>query len=103
MNFTMEKVVDGCDSTDHFITSTRKEQLHARMLMKWMLFRIDQLTNVALERRYPVLIVAIKPEREVDESFCVRLRANRLYAYRIRLTSQIRSISRPTVLKASST
>lgn len=96
MNLKLELVAYCGNSTDYFTASPRKKKLDRCMLVKWMLCRIDQLTNVTTKRRNPVRIVAIQPERQIYEFLSIAIRPDRLYANRTPTLGQIRSISRPT-------
>jgi len=59
--------VNGGDATDHLVTAASEEQLDLRVLMEWVTRRVDQLTDIALERRNPVGILVIEAEWKVNE------------------------------------
>jgi hypothetical protein len=103
VRFEMEIVVNRGDAADYVSVPPRQKELDRRMLVEWMLRGIDQLVDVATERRDPVGIVPVKPEWKLDELFLIPRRADWLDAD-VRLSvCQIRSISRPTRRNASST
>ena len=57
----------GGDPTDNVFSAAREKQLDLRVLMKWMLCRIDQLLDIPPQRWNPVGIASIKPERQLYE------------------------------------
>jgi hypothetical protein len=73
------------------------------MLMERVLCRIDELVDVATQRRHPLGIIPVKSERKIYEFLLIARRAYRLYADVQLFVRQIRSISRPTRRNASST
>jgi hypothetical protein len=73
------------------------------MLMKRMLRWIDELIDVAPERRHPERIVPVQSVRKLYEFFLVARRANWLDTDFRLGAGQIRSISRPTRRNASRT
>ncbi len=55
----MQIVLDSRDSTDDPVALLCKKELDSRVLMEWVLVRIDQLVYVATQRRDPVGVSAI--------------------------------------------
>ena len=99
----MEIVVDCSYASDDFSVTPCKKKLDRTMLVKGMLFRIDQLLDVTAQGWDPVGIVPVKSEGNLDKLLLVPRRAHRLDED-VRLdVRQIRSISRPTRRNASST
>ena len=99
----MKVVVNRGNAPDDLISPAREKQLYCGVLVKRVFFGIDQLVDVAPERGYPVRIVSIKPERQLDELLLIALRLYGIYANSGRRPAQIRSISRPTFWNASRT
>ena len=98
------QLIPNCsDPSDDFFILLRNKELDRCMLMKWMLCRIDELPHITPQRRNPVRIVSIKPVWELYEVFSIPLRPDGLDADLAGALAQIRSISRPTRLNASST
>lgn len=46
MSPELQLVSDSGDAADHRAISSRQEKLDCRVLMEWMLLRIDELANV---------------------------------------------------------
>lgn len=67
MSLDVEEVVNSGDATDHLLPAASEEQLDLRVLMEWVTRRVDQLTDITLERRNPVGIPVIQAEWKVDE------------------------------------
>lgn len=103
MSFELKLIANRGDSSNNLVALSREKELDRGMLMEWMLCGIDKLPHVAPERRNPVRIVSIKPVRELYEFFSIAVRPDGLDADLTRAVAQIKSISRPTRLNASST
>ena len=99
----VEIIVNRGDAADNISVTTCNEKLDGSVLVKRMLCRIDQLVDIPAQRGDPVGVIPVKPEGELDEFFLVPRRADGLDAYVPLSVRQIRSISRPTRLNASST
>ena len=103
MQLDVKVVVNCSNAADDFLVVTSKEELNCRVRVKGMTRRVYELVDVATERRNPVWVVAIKPERKLYKVTPISLRPDRIDANISTGYAQIKSISRPTRLNASRT